>query len=561
MAVEPSDRRTSHTLIALCVLFSVLVGLPTLAYRFGRDQAIFAYVGDQWLHGYLPYSDTWDNKPPATYALQALAIAAFGRSQTAPRLMDLLVTASLVLCLFLITRPMAGRFGASVAAMGYAAAYYLHFDYWHSAQAEVPTSLFATLGLLVALKWAKEPRRQLLILTAGASVGMASLFKLTGAFVLPVIVGLIVWAIQGQAKWRRVATSWALLAVGFAVPLLIAGGYFAAHHALADMWDVVIRFNMEYAHQRMETMTLGVLASSVAQALAGMMLVVPLALVGLFAACPTLKKEYCWLLLAWLAVALYMVLAQYRFATFWYHWLAMLPPVAVLAGNGAAVIRRGLTAPQADQRHYWMVIAAVVVGVTLIGTPRAVVASYPNAIAFLTHRMSQEAFDASFTGVAVYRYSEAAAAAAYLQQHTAPSDTVAMWAFEAEVPFLANRRAPSRFVATHPLFDPDLRYKKREWREEFLSDCRAAPPAYFITVNPWRDTPAPVEIADFPALKQFVEQRYVFDRKIGQFKLYRRVAPAAPVHLTCFTGSAMPDRSVGRTNGDIPCAWRTTGGS
>lgn len=220
-----------------------------------------------------------------------------------------------------------------------------------------------------------------------------------------------------------------------------------------------------------------------------------------------------------------MVLAQYRFATFWYHWLAVLPPVAVLAGNGAAAIWHGITGPQANKRGYWTVIAAVVVGVTLLGTPRAVVGSYRNAIAFLAHRMSREEYEASFTGPGTYRYAEAAAAAAYLKQHTAPADTIAIWGFEAEVQFLANRRAPSRFVATHPLFDPDLRYKKREWREAFLADCLAAPPAYFVTVNPWIDTPLPVEIGNFPPLKHFVEQRYVLERTVGQFKLYRRVTP------------------------------------
>lgn len=520
-----SDHRRLIALIILCVLLAGIVGLPTLTYRFGRDQAMFAYVGDQWLEGYIPYRDSWDNKPPATYALHALAIAAFGHSQLSARVADLILTLCIVVCIFLLTRAMAGRLAACVAAIGYSLAYYLHFDCWHTAQAEVPTSLFSLLGLIAAWQWMKGSRRPFTAAIAGACVGLATLFKLTGALTLPVIFAMMIWSRKGRGVWPHVVAPSMMVAGGFILPLGVAVAYFAAQDSLLHMWDVVIRFNMEYASQRMESTSLWVVASALAQAGRGMAVVVPLAVVGLLGACLKMDRTHRRFILAWFGASILMVFSQHRF--FWYHWLALLPTLSVLAGIGAVTIVAGIAGR--DNKHsktgYWVAIATAVAITMTVTTPGAIATSYKNAIALWMNRISIREFEASFREGLGYRYeyAQAAAVAAYLHQKTSPSETIAVWGFEPEIQFLARRKAPSRFVATHPLFDPDLRYKQHEWRQQFLADCIAAPPAYFVTIqNPARPTRGPAELAAFPDVRRFVEERYILEDRIGQFKMYRR---------------------------------------
>lgn len=493
-----------------------------MTYRFGRDQAMFAYVADGWVEGHIPYRDSWDNKPPATYALQALAMVAFGRSQLSSRLADLILTLCIVICIFLLTGALASRLAACAAAIGYSLAYYLHFDYWHTAQAEVPTSLFALLGLLAAWKWQGEYSRRLTAGLAGACVGLSTLFKITGALILPVILALIIWSRKSRGVWRDMIAPCMMVVGGFLFPLGVAAAYFGAQASLPEMWDVVIGFNMDYAGQRIESTSMWVVADALAQAAIGMVLLVPLALVGLFEVCIETRGIRSRFILAWFGASILMVFSQHRF--FWYHWLALLPALSVLAGIGTATLVARIRV--GDSRHgktaYWVVLAVSVAIAMINCTPAAIAPSYGHAIRFCTGRTSVQEFEASFTGGNNYDYAQGAKVAAYLRQKTLPSDRVAVWGFEPEIQFLAGRRAPSRFAATHPLTDPHLRYRKREWLREFLADCVATPPTYFVTIQyPAQPEQGPVELGEFPHVRQFVQQRYVLEHRIGQFKIYR----------------------------------------
>ncbi|HEX7670227.1 MAG TPA: hypothetical protein VF395_11615, partial [Polyangiaceae bacterium] len=68
---------------------AVLVMLPTCWYRYGLDQSLYHYVGTGWLRGMLPYRDSFDIKPPAIYALYALANLCFGHGQHAIRIAEI----------------------------------------------------------------------------------------------------------------------------------------------------------------------------------------------------------------------------------------------------------------------------------------------------------------------------------------------------------------------------------------------------------------------------------------------------------------------------------------
>ena len=47
--------------------------IQILTFSYGRDQGIYAVVGDGVLHGKMPYRDLWDFKPPGIFLVYALA--------------------------------------------------------------------------------------------------------------------------------------------------------------------------------------------------------------------------------------------------------------------------------------------------------------------------------------------------------------------------------------------------------------------------------------------------------------------------------------------------------
>src|SRR3954470_21255697 len=62
--------------------------IQILTFSFGRDQTIYALVGDGVLHGKMPYRDLWDFKPPGIFLVYALAQGLFGRGMVAIRLLE-----------------------------------------------------------------------------------------------------------------------------------------------------------------------------------------------------------------------------------------------------------------------------------------------------------------------------------------------------------------------------------------------------------------------------------------------------------------------------------------
>jgi hypothetical protein len=65
-----ADRFVGNLLLATAVAFA----LPSLAYPFGRDQALYHYVARGWFdHGLLPYRNIFDQKPPGIYLVYGIA--------------------------------------------------------------------------------------------------------------------------------------------------------------------------------------------------------------------------------------------------------------------------------------------------------------------------------------------------------------------------------------------------------------------------------------------------------------------------------------------------------
>ncbi|NWG15034.1 MAG: glycosyltransferase family 39 protein, partial [Chloroflexi bacterium] len=77
--------------LAALLLLVLLLALPVLTYPLGRDQGEFATIGRGLLEGRVPYRDLWNPKPPAVFYVYAAAMALFGRSVVALRLLDLLI--------------------------------------------------------------------------------------------------------------------------------------------------------------------------------------------------------------------------------------------------------------------------------------------------------------------------------------------------------------------------------------------------------------------------------------------------------------------------------------
>ena len=89
MARQPARQCEARPRLLLAVLLMTFVlHLLVIAEPFGRDQGIFAYIGQTILHGGVPYRDAWDHKTPGLYGVYALAFALFGRAMASIHLLE-----------------------------------------------------------------------------------------------------------------------------------------------------------------------------------------------------------------------------------------------------------------------------------------------------------------------------------------------------------------------------------------------------------------------------------------------------------------------------------------
>ena len=238
---------TNRVLLALaCVL--LVVRLPSLVQPMGADEGLYAYVGERILDGRLPYRDAWDQKPPAIHFTYALMRAILPRDAAVPAA-DLLVAAVVALLLWRLgTRlggPAVGPWSAVLFLFLSNPAFARLGGVAVRAQCETFIAAIVT-GAFLCLTHGRAHQERRNLLAAGVLFGLAFAFKYNAAAYAA--AGLFALWIRDALGMRAAA----LLTAGFLmVPALVAAR-FAAGHALHDLYDATILYNLHYSGETYE---------------------------------------------------------------------------------------------------------------------------------------------------------------------------------------------------------------------------------------------------------------------------------------------------------------------
>jgi 4-amino-4-deoxy-L-arabinose transferase-like glycosyltransferase len=203
--VSPQARR----LIAAAAVFLYAFGLRAALlgrHPFHMDEALYAGFSSRIVHGDLLLTGGLNNdKPPLQPYLGALGMALFGESESAPRLMNCLLSAFECAALLWFLWPMTGALLAALAALLVAGAP-IAAGYGASALMDGPMSLFLLLAFCLSASsrpWA-----------AGLCWGLAAASKQTAWFLLPFFLAAVwVGDYAPRASLKRFAqgSAWILL--------------------------------------------------------------------------------------------------------------------------------------------------------------------------------------------------------------------------------------------------------------------------------------------------------------------------------------------------------------
>ncbi|HEX5657904.1 MAG TPA: hypothetical protein VFX59_11950 [Polyangiales bacterium] len=466
---------------AIGVSLALLFGLPTLGYAFGRDQALFCYVGREWVAGRLPYVEAFDVKPPSIYAIYALAGELLGFQLWSIRVLELFAVLALGVCIALAVRRdralVRGELGAVVLLTS--AAYFTVFDYWDTGQAELWEGLLALLGYLVAERM-RKPLQAAVI--AGLLGGVALMFKMTVAVVLPIAGCVIVFRAYREKGARAAAIA---LAVHCAAATAVVSAVLA-YFALRGGWPALV----ELAHY---TATYVRLTSSPTEAQENLAwlwqeLIAPwtLILVALFAVGVglTVRRRA----LTGPALALLLTLASICSVAvqgkYWaYHWVVVAPLALLCAAYGLSELAR----LRADAV---LPVALLVAALGLSTTPHwgtsetVTYASYTQSFwSYLRGSLRRSEFLVQFTGPFGYDYALEERVGDLIGELAKPGDQLQVRGFEPAIYVHARLGSPSRFASEAPIAVTS----SATWAAEHERSLWAKPPRFFVTyaANAW----------------------------------------------------------------------------
>jgi len=504
-------------------LLIIAWAISSLWWPMGRDQGIFAWVGDTILHGGVPYRDAWEQKGPLTHYPYALAQALFGRTMWGIRLLDFIPVAAAAAALFALGRRLhshlAGEAGAVLFLLWYA-----NVGYWSTCQPDGAAAMLVTVALVLTVH-AEGRSRHKLLASAGALVGLATLFKPQFACFLLLPLAYTLATSRGEPA-RALARPALACVVPFLGVLGLCAAWFAAWGALDDLVEVHITFNRAThmgAHMRTMSDALSEVYrfSQVTYCTAAL----PLGVLG-FEWLRRNHRPLFWTALLWMLLAFACVWIQDKFYD--YHWLLVMPPVALTTALGLAwAVRREPLPPDekpVPHRANWPAAAVLLavltltsfeVGADLADWARGVRAG--NATAYLRQ----------FRGGEDYNYEAQRDVAAYLQARSHEGDTVFVWGFDPLINYLSGRRPPTRFGFDYPLTRGATNPFDDAYRREFMADLRAGPPLYIIVAdkdaNNLMGKTSKEYLGQFPELQGLLDEGYELDMTLEDYELYRRV--------------------------------------
>ncbi|MES1174689.1 MAG: glycosyltransferase family 39 protein [Myxococcales bacterium] len=509
--------------------------IQILTFSFGRDQTIYALVGEGVLHGKMPYRDLWDFKPPGIFLVFALAQGLFGRGMIAIRLLEVIGMVASVFGFMRLAdtffeRPRAGLIGGAVAALLQA-----ELEFWHTAQPEVFGGYLTLAAIVLATAPPHQRRRGWVWLGTGVLFGLAFLFKPPlggGAFVC----GAYLAKREQQRTGSTKHALFAMVAIGAsaALPIVLCGLWFWARGAWPALHWTLAEFTPGYtALGWKDRQAAGMLYYALEEAFFKFSALAAAGVLSMAAISPihSREREGTFLVLGILAIQIAGVAMQGKF--FPYHYAASLQLIGFLAGLGLYKLWRRCMNGGFGGVLAWMSFVAIAISMRTASrdlpqdySERAVMRlEYAFRIAPYT---SREAVDRDLSWVADFNLAADRDVGLEVRSRTRSADTIFVWGFEPSIYWFSERAPATRFIYDVP--------QRSEWqkdyaRRELMRDLNQSRPAMVIVQH--NDVFPSVtghlfdshdELPGFPELKAFIDNRYEFVKRIEDFDIYQRTA-------------------------------------
>lgn len=503
--------RWSAAAIAIAAL-GALIGAPSLFFPYGRDQGLFHYIGREWfLHGAVPYRDTFDLKPPPIYVIYGLCVRVFGDVMWGIRVVEWLLlvpaTGMLAASLSMAANEHTPKIRLAMGVLGANVLYFGFFNFWNTAQCEIWCAV-ACLAAVWVIQRTQLPTYRAAVLSGGLA-GFAFLMKPSVGLMVLVVAVAFVW--QHRADRKKAALGLVAFGAASLGVILLTVLYFAKVGALSDFVDVVIRYNRAYVkydrngdgledfvmrfgtdHNRHDPWAsafhIAVLLGAVRGGIDG----------------KDRDARPRWLLAgAFIVTATVGVFLQAKFYP--YHYGLLIAGYAL----GFALIIGDLQRIVPASRAKTAIVAGAPLLVFLMtfNCFRSWAETAYFTACYLSGRETRDWYTDKFRATNIhYYFKDREQVGQWVKEHSSPDDKILVRAFEPTIYVSAQRSYGGRFATTHHLTSEKVLYRRPEWRAEDRAAIERIMPRYVIAQRPRPDMvgwPTPYEIDDATFFTQF----------------------------------------------------------
>ncbi len=512
---------------------ALLAALQILLFSFGRDQGIYAVVGEGLLRGQVPYRDLWDFKPPGIFFVYGLAQGIFGKSMLAPRLLEVIGLGVLVWCSGRLAQTFFGSRTVGYVGGAVAALIHAQLEFWHTGQPETFGGVLTFIALVLTTVEGKRTRRHARWLVVGIAFGCAALMKPPLGGGALVCAAYLAKREQNSSESRR-ARFWPVLLVGagVALPIGLVAAWFALRGGMDALYWTMSAFTPGYTALGWEGRHAPeMFYYALQEAFFKFSALGTAGVIAAIAITPMHQREREGIFLVLGVIALHVTGIAMQGKFFPYHYGATLPLVAFLAGLGLYKLwRRCLSGGAGGVLAFAaFVLACVAMRQAVNDLPQDF---WERSTLRMKHLLriapyeQREALDTELATVADVSLTADRAVARELRLRTRPGASVFVWGFEPVIYWLAARPPASRFIYDVPQRTP---WQRERARAELMHDLRKRPPEAIVVQ---RNDVFPMvtgdtldsrrALATFPALETLIAERYELSAAVEDFELFLR---------------------------------------
>ena len=492
------------------VLFSTVLGRAFTAVSLGEDDAqLFAYIGEKWVAGYIPYVDIWDNKPPGIFWVVALVFSLAPRSFIALAVLEGIFIIGCATTIYAFMR----RVGAPPIAMWLATvACAIMSNLTSFNEGGNLTEIYilwpAALSMLMFARALPDLHARRLML-AGVCTGIATSFKLVGlAPFLAQLVFLVLCYTLGHWNLRTLVSSVTISIFGFGLAWLPWLAYFSWHDSLLELLRVSFAHPFLYGATSQPSLysvpfylvdRLRPVASLAGSAFVSIGILVPYMYKILSAPLSVLDVEMPgkwvggWAALSalWLLFDILGALAGGR--AYPHYFLAISASLSVMAGIGYwyTVERMG---SRTDAMRVFVLCA--------------ILSSALFAQALDFHKLRSAAQSTSFLSPIIE----------YLNNHKEQSTTLFSWGYRPQLYFETGLMSPHKLTSSLNLRDSP--YLRQVFADDLLNTLERECPSFIVDEDTRHHHAMLMPV--YQRFQALIDNKYEFVRAEGKVRLYKK---------------------------------------